>query len=67
MEVENGVRTSPLPPELSSSKLIRVRFDLARGSDPGLSPLIDGFRVIGRPPDGRSTAGRANMQKKTIL
>ena len=64
MQVEDGVRAYPLPPEQGNSRAIRVRFHLSRGSDPGSSPLIDGFRVTGRPADEGATAGRANRQKK---
>ena len=64
IEIENGVRTYTLTPELGSSKLVRVRFHLSRGSDPELSPLIDGFRLIGRPADRGTTTGRANLQRE---
>jgi hypothetical protein len=58
IEVEDGVRAYALPPQLDAARAIRVRFDLSRGSDPGSSPLIDGFRVVGQPNDARVTAGK---------
>ena len=51
IQVKEGVQAYPLRPELGIARAIRVRFDLSRGSDPGSSPLIDGFRVVGQPAD----------------
>jgi len=48
MQVKDGIQTYEFPPEFGVVRAIRVRFNLTRGADSVLSPLIDGFRVIGR-------------------
>jgi hypothetical protein len=58
VQVEDGVRDYPLPPDLGTAQAVRVRFDLSRGPDPGSSPQVDGFRVIGQAKDKAVTAGK---------
>jgi len=50
MPVKDGVHTHPLR-DLAGSA-VRVRFELARPSQPAASPVIDGFRITGESAPG---------------
>jgi hypothetical protein len=49
--VRDGVNAYPLGSLVGASRRVRVRFDLARGSEGGASPLLDAFRVTARPAE----------------
>jgi len=51
LDIRDGVNAYTLDARLGPGRMVRVRFELARGKEGGSSPVLDAFRIAAKPAE----------------